>query len=68
MSTTAFPKLASDAPHVPTWADHRIAMRKGIVLYIRAFLPALTGMLGLAIASNPPRPGCVTNQLHNTTT
>lgn len=44
MTTTAFPKLASDAPHVPTLADHRIAMRKGIVLYIRAFLPALTGI------------------------
>lgn len=67
MTTTAFPKLASDAPHVPTWADHRIAMRKGIVLYIRAFLPALTGMLGLAIGSNPLRRGCVKNQLYYTT-
>lgn len=54
-------------PHATTLANHRIAMRKGIVLYIRAFLPVLTGMLGLAIASNPPRPGCVTNQLRNTT-
>ena len=54
-------------PYAPTWADHRIAMRKGIVLSARAFLPALTGMLGLAIASNPPRPACGTNQLRNTT-
>lgn len=31
-------------PHATTLANHRIAMRKGIVLYIPAFLPALTGI------------------------